>query len=196
MVVCQVFRKVIFCNMLSYAWRFNLHNNSFDIFESDYLPFYGTFLRHSEIICKNFCKGKNIEQFSYTLLLYILHIHFDEFRELSAFSRFIPYIVPNLIHSMCCAALFLYSRNFQKTAVKRQVYFIKSVLYFGQLSEKIAFAALESGMSVSIRPILCRNASHRVRRKIIVNRWYRIRMLISLRNRVLHSVLFSCRERF
>ena len=78
-----------------------------------------------------------------------LHIHFDEFREFSAFSRFIPYIVPNLIHSMCCAALFLYSRNFQKTAVKRQVYFIKSVLYFGQLSEKIAFAALESGMSVS-----------------------------------------------
>lgn len=37
---------------------------------------------------------------------------------------------------MCCAALFLYSRNFKKTAVKRQVYFIKSVLYFGQLSKK------------------------------------------------------------
>ena len=104
-----------------------------------------------------------------------------EFRELSAFSRFISYIVPNLIHSMCCAALFLYSRNFQKTAVKRQVYFIKSVLYFGQLSKKIAFAALESGMSVSIGPILCRNASHRVRRKNYRQPMYRIHML-SLHN--------------
>ena len=110
-----------------------------------------------------------------------LHIHFDEFREFSAFSRFISYIVPNLIHFMCCAALFLYSRNFQKIAVKRQVYFIKSVLYFGQLSEKIAFAALESGMSVSIGPILCRNASHRVRRKNYRQPMYRIHML-SLHN--------------
>ena len=164
--------------MLSYAWCFNLHNNSFDIFESDYLPFLRNFFAALCAICKNFAKAKTSNKFSYTL---ILHIHFGKFRELSAFSRFIPYIVPNLIHFMCCAALFLYSRNFQKTAVKRQVYFIKSVLYFGQLSEKIAFAALESGMSVSIGPILCRNASHRVRRKNYRQPMYRIRML-SLHN--------------
>jgi hypothetical protein len=164
--------------MLSYAWCFNLHNNSFDIFESDYLPFLRNFFAALCAICKNFAKAKTSNKFSYTLFL---HIHFDEFRELSAFSRFIPYIVPNLIHSMCCAALFLYSRNFQKTAVKRQVYFIKSVRYFGQLSEKIAFAALESGMFVSIGPILCRNASHRVRRKNYRQPMYRIHML-SLHN--------------
>ena len=160
------------CNMLSYAWRFNLHNNSFDIFESGYLPFLRNFFAALCAICKNFAKAKTSNKFSYTLILY---------RELSAFSHFISYIVPNLIHSMCCAALFLYSRIFQKTAVKRQVYFIKSVLYFGQLSEKIAFAALESGMSVSIRPILCRNASHRVRRKNYRQPMYRIHML-SLHN--------------
>lgn len=169
------------CNMLSYAWCFNLHNNSFDIFESDYLPFLRNFFAALCAICKNFAKAKTSNKFSYTLILYILAYSFDEFREFSAFSRFISYIVPNLIHSMCCAALFLYSRNFQKTAVKRQVYFIKSVLYFGQLSEKIAFAALESGMSVSIGPILCRNASHRVRRKNYRQPMYRIHML-SLHN--------------
>ena len=124
-----------------------------------------------------------------------MHIHFDEFREFSAFFRFMPYIVPNLIHFEACAALFLYSRDFQKIAVKRQVYSIKSVLYFGQLSEKIAFAALGSGMSVSIGPILCRNASHRVRRKNYRQPMYRIRML-SLHNPYLHRVLFPCRARF
>lgn len=71
---------------------------------------------------------------------------------------------------MCCAALFLYSRNFQKTAVKRQVYFIKSVLYFGQLSEKIAFAALESGMSVSIGRFCVEMRLTVSAEKIIVNR--------------------------
>ena len=166
--------------MLGYAWRFNLHNNSFDIFESGYLPFLRNFFAALCAICKNFAKAKSSNKFSYTLILYIF-AYFDEFRELSAFSRFISYIVPNLIHFTCCAALFLYSRNFQKTAVKRQVYFIKSVLYFGQLSEKITFAAFGSGMSVSIGPILCRNASHRVRRKNYRQPMYRIRML-SLHN--------------
>ena len=155
--------------MLSYAWCFNLHNNSFDIFESDYLPFLRNFFAALCAICKNFAKAKTSNKFSYTLILYIFAYSFRW------------YIVPNLIHSMCCAALFLYSRIFQKTAVKRQVYFIKSVLYFGQLSEKIAFAALESGMSVSIGPILCRNASHCVRRKNYRQPMYRIRML-SLHN--------------
>lgn len=143
--------------------------------------FYGTFLRRSVQFAKILQRQKHRTNFLIPQYCIFLHIHFDEFREFSAFSRFMPYIVPNLIHSMCCAALFLYSRNFQKTAVKRQVYFIKSVLYFGQLSEKIAFAALESGMSVSIGPILCRNASHRVRRKNYRQPMYRMRML-SLHN--------------
>lgn len=167
--------------MLSYAWCFNLHNNSFDIFESDYLPFYGTFLRRSVQFAKILQRQKHRTNFLIPQYCIFLHIHFDEFREFSAFSRFISYIVPNSIHFMCCAALFLYSRNLQKIAVKRQVYFIKSVLYFGQLSEKIAFAALKSGMSVSIGLILCRNASHCVRRKNYRQPMYRIHML-SLHN--------------
>lgn len=167
--------------MLSYAWCFNLHNNSFDIFESDYLPFLRNFFAALCAICKNFAKAKHRTNFLIPQYCIFLHIHFDEFREFSAFSRFISYIVPNSIHFMCCAALFLYSRNFQKTAVKRQVYFIKSAPYFGQLSEKKAFAALESGMSVLIGPILCRNASHCVCRKNYRQPMYRIHML-SLHN--------------
>lgn len=143
--------------------------------------FYGTFLRRSVQFAKILQRQKHRTNFLILLYCIFLHIHFDEFREFSAFSRFIPYIVPNLIHFEACAALSLYSRDFQKIAVKRQVYFIKSVLYFGQLSEKIAFAAFGHGMSVSIGPILCRNASHRVRRKDYRQPMYRIHML-SLHN--------------
>ena len=167
--------------MLSYAWCFNLHNNSFDIFESDYLPFLRNFFAALCAICKILQRQKHRTNFLIPWRCIFLHIHFDKFRGFSVFSCFIPYIVPNLIHFKGCAALFLYSRNFQKIAVKRQVYSIKSVPYFGQLSEKIAFTAFESEMSVSIGPILCRNTSHRVRRKNYRQLMYRIRML-SLHN--------------
>lgn len=64
------------CNMLSYAWCFNLHNNSFDIFESDYLPFLRNFFAALCAICKNFAKVKTSNKFSYTLILYILSYSF------------------------------------------------------------------------------------------------------------------------
>jgi len=62
--------------MLNYAWRFNLHNNSFDIFESDYSPFLRNFFAALCAICKNFAKAKTSNKFSYTLILYILAYSF------------------------------------------------------------------------------------------------------------------------
>lgn len=92
--------------------------------------FYGTFLRRSVQFAKILQRQKHRTNFLIPQYCIFLHIHFDEFREFSAFSRFISYIVPNLIHFMCCAALFLYSRNFQKSRGQKAGIFHKKRAVF------------------------------------------------------------------
>ena len=167
--------------MLSYAWCFNLHNNSFDIFESDYLPFLRNFFAALCAICKNFAKAKTSNKFSYTLILYIFAYSFRWIsRTFYVFPFYIVYCSEfDTFHVLC--GTFPLQQNFSKNRGQKAGIFHKKRAVFWAALRKNRICGFGSGMSVSIGPILCRNTSHRVRRKNYRQPMYRIHML-SLHN--------------
>lgn len=125
------------CNMLSYAWCFNLHNNSFDIFESDYLPFLRNFFAALCAICKNFAKAKTSNKFSYTLILYIFAYSFRWIsRTFYVFPFYIVYCSEFDTFHVLCGTFPLQQKFSKNRGQKAGIFHKKRAVFLGSSPKK------------------------------------------------------------